>query len=443
MSGAGAIGSVYVAGYARNGSPALRTALSEDAARVAPMALTARASVALSPALARRISLAAQGFGRGHPTRVGTRQLNTLIDRLGLLQIDSVNVFERSHYLPVFARLGAYDKSLLDAVTMRVRGAHTEYVAHEAAFLRRDDLPLFRWRMDALRAKYGGPEFTERFGRTATWLLAELAHRGPIASSEIEHEENTRRGPWWGWSDVKHTLEMLFRFGDVAIAGRSRFERRYALPEQVVPAAVLDRHVDTADAVRELVRRSVHALGVGTLSDIADYYRLKTAPTTQALRELEASGEVERVAVHGWERAGKSLPAWLATGARLPRAVQASALLSPFDPVVWRRERALRLFGLDYRIEIYTPAPKRIFGYYVLPVLQDDRIVARVDLKSDRKAGVLIVQSAWEEQAADADTPVRLAALLQQTAAWQGLSAVDVRDRGSLARGLAAAVSSL
>lgn len=238
-----------------------------------------------------------------------------------------------------------------------------------------------------------------------------------------------------------HTLEMLFRFGDVAIAGRDRFERRYGLPQQVFPSSVLETRLAEPDAVRELVRRSVRALGIGTLGDVADYYRLKTVPTRAALAELESNGEVRRVTVAGWERAGRPTPAWLATGARMPREVRASALLSPFDPIVWQRARASRMFGLDYRIEIYTPAPKRVYGYYVLPVLQDTKIVARVDLKSDRKSGVLIVQSAWAEADADAETPQRLAALLRETAEWQGLSAVHVRERGTLARQLAAAVA--
>ncbi len=397
----------------------------------------------ISAAQARRTALAAQGFGRtGTASAVGTRQLNGLIDRLRLLQIDSVNVFERSHYLPVFARLGSYDKSLLDALTLRTRSPYTEYVAHEAAFLRRDDLPLFDWRKRAMRERYAGDDWEQRNGATARWLLDELADRGPLAASEIEHEENVRKGPWWGWSEVKHTLELLFRFGDVVIAGRNRFERRYALPHQVFPSAVLDRVVPVQDAVRELVLRSVRALGIGTLGDVADYYRLKNAPTAIALRELEDAGEVQQVSVAGWERSGRPAPTWLATGAKMPRAVRASALLSPFDPVVWERARALRMFDLDYRIEIYTPADRRVYGYYVLPVLQDDRIVGRVDLKSDRKAGVLIVQSAWEQPTADADTPDRLAALLREAAQWQGLSAIEVRDRGTLAGRLADAVSS-
>lgn len=406
------------------------------------MASSARLTT-ISPALARRVALAAQGFGRPRPASVGTRQLNGLIDRLGLLQIDSVNVFERSHYLPVFARLGAYDKALLDALTLRARAPHTEYVAHEAAFVRREDRPLFQWRMDEFRARYApdADAWNASHGRTARWLLDELAANGPLAASEMEHEDNVRKGPWWGWSDVKRTLELLFRFGEVAIAGRNRFERRYALLEQVFPSSMLEVHIEKADAVRELVRRSIRALGIGTLADIADYYRLKSVPTQNALRDLEDAGEVRRVAVSGWERAGKPAPVWLDAQARLPREVRASALLSPFDPIVWERARALRMFGLDYRIEIYTPAPKRVYGYYVLPVLQDDQIVARVDLKSERKSGVLVVQAAWAEAEADAGTAERLAGVLREAAEWQGLSGIEVRERGTLAGPLAAAVA--
>jgi uncharacterized protein YcaQ len=414
-----------------------RTPMSVAATIVGYMSAGAR-SISLDSA--RRIALAAQGFGGAVPARVGRRQLGGVIDRLGLLQIDSVNVFERSHYLPVFARLGAYDRADLDRLTMTGGVDTVEFLAHEAAFIRTDAWPLFGWRREQYRERYGHVLEADD-GRLAGWLLDQLAANGPLKASEIEHERNARTGPWWGWSEVKRTLETLFRFGDVVVAGRHRFERRYALPDQVLPAPTLGAQVPRADAVRELVRRSLTALGVGTLGDIADYYRLRNAPAAAALRELEESGEAQPVVVRGWDRAGRPLPAWIATGARTPRRMQASALLSPFDPIVWYRDRALRLFDLDYRIEIYTPAPRRTYGYYVLPVLQDDRIVARVDLKSDRKAGVLLVQAAWQQPAADKDTPERLAALLRDAAQWQGLSAIEVRDRGTLAMPLAAALA--
>ena len=226
----------------------------------------------LSPASARRIALAAQGFGRPRPATVGTRQLNGLLDRLNLLQIDSVNVFERSHYLPAFARLGPYDRTLLDRLTLDARGPHTEYWAHEAAFIRKDDWPLFEWRMQRNRARYGqAGSWFDSNRETVDWLRKELAASGPLAASEIEHDANTRTGPWWGWSSIKEALELLFLMGEVAIAGRTRFQRRYALVEDVLPGSILNRSYRTEDAVRELVRRAAVAHGIGTAKDFADY----------------------------------------------------------------------------------------------------------------------------------------------------------------------------
>ncbi|HEY5224674.1 MAG TPA: crosslink repair DNA glycosylase YcaQ family protein [Microbacteriaceae bacterium] len=396
----------------------------------------------ISPALARRVALAAQGFGGAPPTTVGTRQLNLLIQRLGLLQLDSVNVFERSHYLPVFARLGGYDKTLLDRLTFAEKGPYVEYWAHVAAIIPVDTWPLMRWKMEFYRrdAMKRPDSWAANNSAMLHWLRAELADKGPLAASEIEHDANKRRGPWWGWSDVKTGLELLFDWGEVTTAGRTRFERRYALVEQVLPATVLESLVSKPDAIRELLRRSARAHGIGTLGDLADYYRIKKAPALAAIRELEDTGELLPVTVPGWELRGKPIPAWLHRDARLPRRVSASALLSPFDPMVWERARALRMFGFHYRIEIYTPKPKRVYGYYVLPVLLGDRIVGRVDLKSDRQSGVLRVQAAWQEPGAPADAPSRIAALLHETANWQGLSSVEVADRGDLAGALAAEV---
>ncbi|NQX29441.1 winged helix-turn-helix domain-containing protein [Microbacteriaceae bacterium VKM Ac-2854] len=396
----------------------------------------------LSPALARRVALAAQGFGRPRPATIGTRQLTGMIDRIRPLQIDSVNVFERSHYLPLFARLGTYDKNLLDAITFTGRGRYLEYWAHEAALIRAEDLPLFRWRMQHYRDRSARPgDWALANVSMLDWLRAELAAHGPMRASEIEHESNERRGPWWGWSDVKQGLETLFRWGEVVSAGRTRFERTYALAEQVLPAEVLNHEPSTADALRELVRRSAIAHGIGTLGDLGDYYRLKNAPTLAAINELVDDGELIPVAVRGWETRGKPVPLWLHRDARLPRRMDAQALLSPFDPVVWRRERAERFFDFHYRIEIYTPAPQRIYGYYVLPVLIDDTIAARVDLKNDRQAGVLRVQAAWLEPDAPSDTAERLAQLLRDAALWQGLDSIEVVDRGTLAPALRAAIA--
>jgi uncharacterized protein YcaQ len=354
-----------------------------------------------------------------------------------------VNVFERSHYLPAFARLGAYDRSLLDRLTFDARGPHTEYWAHEAAFMRKEDWPLFRWRMESYRRKYDAADsWFEANRETVEWLRRELAANGPLAASEIEHDANTRTGPWWGWSAVKRALEFLFLFGEVAIAGRTRFQRRYALVEDVLDARVLDRSVTTDDAVRELIRRSAVAHGIGTAKDFADYYRIKVAPAMAAIRDLEDAGELIPVRVPGWESAGRPAAAWMHRDARKPRHVEAAALLSPFDPVVWYRDRALRMFGFHYRIEIYTPAPQRVFGYYSLPILLDDALVGRIDLKSDRQAGVLRVQSAWTEPGAPEATVERLAPLLAETAAWQGLGGVEIsaEARGDLVPALATAL---
>ncbi|GAA2089096.1 winged helix-turn-helix domain-containing protein [Pseudolysinimonas kribbensis] len=383
----------------------------------------------LSPAAARRVLLAAQGFG-SRPSTTGTRQLNLLLTRLRLLQLDSVNVYERSHYQPAFARLGAYDRGLLDRLTFARRSAYTEQWAHEAAIVPIEDWPLFAWRREAFRAKYD-EWFRENAG-IVDWLRAELAAQGPRTSGDVEHEENVRGGPWWGWSSTKRGLEMLFRSGDVAIAGRTRFQREYALAPTVLPPEVLDVRIAKADALRELVRRAAVALGIGTIADLADYYRLYIDDTKQAVRDLVDAGELRQVRVDGWKQ-----DAYLHRDARIPRRIEAAALLSPFDPVVWDRDRALRMFGFHYRIELYTPAPKRVYGYYTLPVLVDEAIVGRVDLKSDRQRGALRVQSAWTEEGAPASAVERTALAVREAAGWQGLPDIEVVDRGDAARALA------
>ncbi|GAB3616513.1 winged helix-turn-helix domain-containing protein [Okibacterium endophyticum] len=400
----------------------------------------------ISLALARRIALAAQGFGSlttRTPSPMGVRQLNSLVERLGVLQIDSVNVFERSHYLPVFARLGEYDKALLDRVTMRPRARHLEYWAHEAAFLPRARWPLFRWRMNEYRDRSLAAEdgWAAQHRAFLQWLRDELRDRGPMAASEVEHDSQGRTGPWWGWSDVKIGLETLFRWGEVVSAGRSGFERRYGLAEHLLTADELNHEIGRDDAIRELVRHAAIAHGVATLDDLADYYRLRSDDTRRAVAELTDAGELIPVSVDGWEQSGRSKPAWLHAQARRPRSMDVDALLSPFDPVVWARPRALRLFDLHYRIEIYTPKHKRVHGYYVLPVLIGGRIAARVDLKNDRQADVLRVQSAWAEPGAPDDTADRLAGLLRRTARWQQRSDIQLMGPGNLSSRLAAALN--
>ncbi len=384
----------------------------------------------LTAAQARRLALAAQGFDRAHPAAVGTRQLTAAIDRLQVLQLDSVNAFARSHYLPLFARLGAYDPAALDALIFARRGRYTEYWAHEAAIIRRDDWPLWHWKREALRERFTLKSAWVRENTAMLdWLLLELAVKGPLTVSEVEHDATERRGPWWGWSEVKEGLEYLFAFGDVVSGGRRGFSRVYALPHQVGLAELHEVAVPRAEAQRELVLRGTKALGVGTVADIADYHRLKITPTRDALRDLLAAGEVERVEVEGWGRDGRDGEGFVVPGVSIPRRIEATALLSPFDPVVWSRDRALRMFGFPYRIEIYTPAPKRQYGYYSLPVLVDDRVLGRIDLKSDRAAGVLRVQSAWVEPGASAsELAARITPVLRRAAGWQGLGEVRVAE---------------
>jgi uncharacterized protein YcaQ len=389
---------------------------------------------------ARRIALAAQGFGRSHPPTAGRARIEAVLRRLRVLQIDSVNVFERSHYLPLLARLGPYDRTTLDRLLLDPGGERVEYWAHEAAFIPKQDLGLFAFRMDRYRARHAD-RFDEQRSLIAA-LRAEIADRGPLAASEIEIEQrpSVRQGPWWGWSDTKRVLELLFSTGDLVSAGRRGFERRYGLPEQVLGAPV--ERVPKDAAIRELVRRAAVAHGVAALPDLADYYRLRSDDTAAAAQHLEDAGELVPVAVRGWVRAdGRPLKAWRHVDAAPPARMRAAALLSPFDPVVWQRDRLLRMFGFHYRISIYTPAAERVHGYYVLPVLVDDRLVGRVDLKSDRRAGRLLVQAAWTEADAPADTAERLVPALRDAARWQGLDEIEVVGSGDLAPALAAALA--
>lgn len=396
----------------------------------------------LSGEEARRVALAAQGFGRSRPASVGVRQLNLVLGRMHTLQIDSVNVFVRSHYMPAFSRLGPYDPADLDRLLMAQRSAYVEYWAHVASFIPLRDWGLFAFRMDEYRQRdVPADSWVSQHRDVVDRVRAELGDRGTLRPSDIELDGPKRtRGPWWDWDSVKLALEHLWRSGEVAVPGRIRFERCYALAERVIPAEARVR-VPREDAVRELARRAARAYGVATTADIADYWRLSNrSEVAAALEDLADEGEVTPVSVAGWGRDGRPGSAWLHRDAVVPRRVDAVALLTPFDPMVWFRPRAERLFGFHYRIELYTPAHKRRYGYYSLPVLVGDRIVARVDLAAHRATRTLRVQSAWWEGVPAHGTAERIAAEVRSAAAWQALDRISVSRWGDAADALAAAL---
>lgn len=392
----------------------------------------------LSAKEARRIALRAQGFGLRRPVAPGRRYVRDLARRLGVVQLDSVNVVSRTHYLPGFSRLGAYPREALEAEAWGPRPSLFEYWGHEASLLPVENQPLLRWRMARARDGEGIWTGLNRFGRERRdyidRVLAEIERRGPVTGADFA--EGPRGAPgWWEWSDGKRALEWLFWAGLITTKTRRNFERVYDLTERVLPAAVIDAPTPTeADAQRDLVSLSARAMGVATAADLRDYFRLPVGETRARIEELVAVGELHPVAVRGWRQA-----AYVDPRAVLPRRVQGDALLSPFDNLIWARHRTERLFDARVRLEIYTPAHKRVHGYYVLPFLQDEAITARVDLKADRQADVLRVQAAWREPAADADTAARLLAELDAMAGWLGLDGVAIMPRGDLAEALAAA----
>ena len=390
----------------------------------------------LSGAQARRIALAAQGFADPRPVgRVDFRHLRRVLDRVGLLQIDSVNVLVRSHYLPVFARLGPYPRELLDRFAWGgQRRELFEYWAHEASLLPLRLQPHLRWRMARASTDAWGsmvaifrdkPEFVDQ-------VRALVTEKGPIGASAVEADRVARRnGAMWNWHDGKVALEWLFFRGEVAAAGRRNFERLYDLTERVIPPVILNQPTPSVpDAQRELIRVAARAFGVATERDLRDYFRLRPAESQARVAELVDAGELLPVSVQGWPR-----PAYLWPGARIPRRLGARALLSPFDSLIWERQRTERIFGFRYRLEVYTPAVQRVYGYYVLPFLLGEHLVARVDLKSDRAAGVLLIQAAYGAGThPPAEVASELAAELRLLADWLGLpGAVAVADRGDLA----------
>lgn len=390
----------------------------------------------LTLAQARRIALAAQGFADGRPTgKVDIRHLRRVVDRVGVVQLDSVNVVARAHFLPFFARLGNYPMDLADRIGWGT-GEMVEYWAHEASLIPVRDWPLFRHRMeknwhwpsmDRWMADNPGP---------IDLVLKEVTKRGALRPGDLENHSNASRGPWWDWSDAKLALEALFFTGRLTVAERVNFIRHYDLPERVLPAEIVAAEVDEDTARRQLLKQAVRHHGIGTVADIRDYYRMGNQSSARLLAAIAQEGEVEEVQVAGWKG-----PVYMGSAARVPRSIEGLAVLCPFDPVIWFRPRTERLFDFHYRIEIYTPPAKRIFGYYVFPVLLDGELVGRVDLKADRQAGLLRVRGSYVEEGQD---PARvagpLAAEMKTMAAWLSLDDVAVEKRGNLAKALRKAV---
>jgi hypothetical protein len=398
----------------------------------------ARIQDRLTARQARRIALAAQGFADPLPRATpGRPHLKRVFDRVGLIQIDSVNVLARSHYLPLFARLGSYPMKLLEDAAWGRRKILFEYWGHEAALLPVGRQPLMRWRMADARAGKGlwrgVKTFADENKAFIKRTLDEIEKRGPLSAGDLS-EGGRGKGSWWGWSDSKRALEGLFWMGYVTTATRrGGFERVYDLTERVLPQGVIDAPTPSpAEAQRELIRIAMRSMGVATARDLRDYFRMPVEGFETRVRELVEAGDLIPVEVKDWGR-----PAFLDPHAKRPRPIERATLLSPFDSLVWRRERAERLFDFHYRLEIYTPEHKRVHGYYVLPFLMDEALSGRVDLKADRENKRLLVKAAHVQ---DSHTPgevaERLAPELKRMAGWLGLDEVRVEGKQALAKAL-------
>lgn len=385
----------------------------------------------ISPARAKRIALAAQGFTDPRPSGPVTgAHLNRLLRRVGLLQLDSVNVLVRAHYMPAFSRLGPYPRELLDDYAYKKRRLF-EYWGHEASLIPIERFPLFRHRMESAK-RWRIEEWGKKNSKYVQAVLDEVRTRGPLSVGDLP-EPGDRAGSWWGWGDGKIALEYLFNRGLITAAARPAFTRVYDLTERVIPQRYYEVSPPTPEnAHRELLMLAAQSLGVATARDLADYYRHNIPESRKLLGKMVEAGELEQVEVKGWRD-----PAYLHPEARMPRRVDAHALLSPFDPLVWERDRTERIFDFRYRIEIYVPAPKRVYGYYVLPFLLGEDLVARVDLKADRAAGKMLVRAAHAEEGVDhAAVASALSEELTSMAAWLELDDVVVEPKGDLAPAL-------
>jgi uncharacterized protein YcaQ len=393
---------------------------------------------------ARRVVLRAQGFGERSPVRLTRRHLLATSKRIGMLQIDSVNILMRAHYFPLYSRLGAYPVELLDEASYSSkRRFFFEYWGHEACLLPMEVFPLLRWRMERARNFVGTWTRLARFAKSNQDFIDRVfevvREHGPASAGEIARhvKEERPRGSrgWWGWTESKTALEFLFWGGRITTATRRNFARIYDLTERVIPPEILALETPSpADAQRQLIVMAARALGVATEMDLRDYFRLQTKEARTGIAELVEMGELLPVTVENWK-------AYLHRDVKIPRRIDGQALISPFDPLIWERKRPERLFRFRYRIEIYTPAHKREHGYYVLPFLLGDELVARVDLKAERKEGRLHVLSALEEPGADrVKVAAALADELTLLARWVGLKQIAVADRGALAAPLKSAL---